>query len=183
MVPLILRTRSLALGFCLLAKVGFGDDCVASFVKQSLRFDLASASFGITAPTNGGFGIISAPLSPYPSLRDDPTLSWMTNATSAKYNQDFTNRVLRYGFREGPLAAIRISINSFLPGPAQIGTDEAAGERRRKELIQIQDELLKAKRSQKANPANARFRVQYGAMCSPGPESLFLMEIEITPFW
>ena len=105
----------------------------------------------------------------------------MTNATSAKYNQDFTNRVLRYGFREGPLAAIRISINSFLPGPAQIGTDEAAGERRRKELIQIQDELLKAKRSQKANPANARFRVQYGAMCSPA--NRFLMEIVITPFW
>jgi hypothetical protein len=173
-----MRTKSLALGICLLAGVTLGEDPLASFAKQSLGLDLASVSFGMPVPANGEYGIVAPPLSP-PPLADAAEVSWMTNAASGKYSHDFTNRVLRYGFRDGRLAAVRISINSLSPGAN--GWDQEKVEQRRKELIRIQAELTKASRGQRSNPDDASFRIQYGAMCAPSPESLFLMEIQITP--
>lgn len=107
-------------------------------------------------------------------------VSWRTNAASGKYNHDFPNRVLRYGFRDGRLVAIRVSINAMVidgrPEFGGPGFDE-----RRKELVRIQEDLRQARQAQTLNPDSARFRVQYGAMCGSSPESLFLMEIEIIP--
>jgi hypothetical protein len=169
-----MRAKSLALGICLLARVTFGGDAIASFAQQSLGLDLASIPFGTVIPTNDVYGATSAPLSPSPML-EIAEVSWMTNAASDKYNHDFTNRVLRFGVRDGRLAAVRISIHSFIPQASQEIFDQ-----RRKELVKIQDELIKANRSEKANP-DARYSMHSGAMCSPSPESLFLLEIQITP--
>jgi hypothetical protein len=35
--------------------------------------------------------------------------------------------------------------------------------------------------SHRMNDNDSNFRLQFGAMCSPSPESFFLMEIQITP--
>jgi len=169
-----MRAKSLALGICLLARVTFGGDAISSFAQQSLGLDLASIPFGEVIPTNEVYETTSAPLSPSPAL-ETKGVSWMSNAVCDKYNHDFTNRVLRCGVRDGRLAAVRISIHSFIPQAS-----EEIFAQRRKELVKIQDELWKANRSEKANP-DAKYSMHSGALCSPSPESLFLLEIQITP--
>jgi hypothetical protein len=172
-----MRTNSLFLGLCLLARASFGGDAIAPFAKQSLGVDPESISFGM--PANAEYGAAGAPLSPPPMVAA-AGVSWMTNAASEKYNHDFPNRVLRYGFRDGRLVAVRVSIDTIVvSGKFQFGTPEF--DAARKELIRIQDELIKAKKIQKLKPDDSRFGLQYGAMCGSSPESLFLMEIEITP--
>jgi hypothetical protein len=172
-----MRINPLFLGLCLLARASFGGDAVASFAKQSLGLDLDSLSFGMT--TNGEYGAMGDPLSPPPMVAA-AGVSWMTNAASGKYNHDFPNRVLRYGFRDGGLVAVRVSIDTIvISGKFQFGTPEF--DAARKELVLIQDELIKAKKTPKLKPNDSRFGIQYGAMCGSDPESLFLMEIEITP--
>jgi hypothetical protein len=180
---MILRTKSLFLGICLLARTTFGGETIASFAKQSLGLDLSSVSFGMPAQTNAGYGTVGPPNSPQ-TLADVAGISWMTNAASGTYNHNFPNRTLRYGFRDGRLTAVRVSINSY------VGTDEGnEGQRRekfeqpRKELVRIQEELVKASPGAPRlhNFDDASFHIQYGAMCAPTPESVFLAEIQITP--
>jgi len=148
---------------------------MASFAKQSLDFDPASVSFGMTVWTNSDYGLDSPPTST-PWNVTAPDILWMTNKASATYNNRFTNRVLRYGFRDGRLVMIRISISAIIPVQ-----DQEAFERRRKELLRIQDEFRKAELCQKRHPADADVRIQYGATCSPSRESLVLAEFQITP--
>jgi hypothetical protein len=64
-------------------------------------------------------------------------------------------------------------------GRALFGTKEF--EDLRKELVQIQDELMKARKVQKQNSETAKYHIQYATQCGPSPDSLFLMEIEFTP--
>ena len=54
-------------------------------------------------------------------------------------------------------------------------------QRRRKQLVQIQDDLIKASPTHKLSFEGGSFRIQYGATCAPTPESLFMAEIQITP--
>jgi len=177
-----MKMKSLLLVVCMLARVAFGGETIVSFAKESLGLDLAAIPFGNAARTNAGYGTAELPLSGL-GLPNGTGLSWMTNSVSEKYNHDFPNRFLKYGFHDGRLAAVRISISAF-GGP---GFNGGTGrwelvEQRRKVLLQIQAELIKARKAEKADPfADARFDIQYGAMCSPSPESLFLMEIQITP--
>jgi hypothetical protein len=167
----------------MLATAAFGGESVAPFAKQSLGIDLATIPFGKTVQTNGEYGLVTPPLSGTMPPIADAGFSWMTNAVSAKYTHDFPNRVLRYGFREGRLITIRISINAlFEPGTRESGTSEQSlFEHRHKELIQIQDELISANPSHKINFQDASYHLEYGAMCAPTADSLFLTETQITP--
>ncbi len=160
------------LGICLVPGLSFGAETVTSSVKQSFGFDPLSVSFG-TSPTNGQYGTAGLPLSP-PPLVAVPGTSWMTNATSAKYHQDFPSRIVRYGFRNGRLAAVRISLTCF-------EGNQNMYEERRKELLKIRDELIKHNPNHRLSYGDDGFRMQFGAMCGSEPESLFVMELEITP--
>jgi hypothetical protein len=163
--------NSLLLGICLLARVTFGGEPVASFAKQTLGLDLSSISFGTTAQTNDGYGMVDKV--------DAAGVSWMTNAASGKYNHAFPNRFLRYGFRDGKLVAVGVHIHSFIPEASPEIIDQ-----RRKELVRIQDELYKAVKAgpgHQSNLADSSFRLQNSVMCSSTPESLFVMDIQITP--
>ena len=103
----------------------------------------------------------------------------MTNTVSLKYNLDFSSRVLRYGFRDGKLYAINIFISSFTPAVSLF--DKTLLKQRQQELVKIQEELLKANPSHSLNFDDGSYQIRYGAMCAPTPESLFTMELEITP--
>ncbi|EEF59991.1 hypothetical protein [Pedosphaera parvula] len=163
---------------CLLTRASFGGEAIASFAKQSLGIDLASIPFGSAEPNNSKWGYVGAPQST-DFLKTATNVAWMTNAVSVKYKQDHSNRILRYGFREGKLVVIRISINSFMP-PSENGFENIVSERR-KELAKIQEELSKASTNHRLSFDDGSFQTRYGAMCAPIPESLFLIELEIGP--
>lgn len=158
----------------------FGGETIGSVAKQSLGLDLASVSFGQAAGTGGGYGIVDPPLSPVPSLAL-AGVSWMTNAASANYHRDFPIRVLRYGFRDGRLVALRVSISVFADANDANGFGTKVFDERRKQLLEIHDELIKASPSHRLNFDDASFRIQCHVMCGPERESLFLLEIQITP--
>lgn len=168
---------------CLLAGTTLGAEGYVSFAKQSLGLDLGTIPFGTTAQTNGGFEKADPPLGGI-GMPETAGLSWMTSSVSETYHHDFPIRFLKYGFRDGKLAAVRISISAF-GGPGFTGGNGGweLVEQRRKELVQIQGELTKARQAEKApDPfADARFDIKCGTMCSSSPESLFVMEIQITP--
>jgi len=171
-------TWVLIVGINLLAMTDMAADPTELFTKQSLSFDVAAVPFETTNRT--GFGGSAAPISPIP-LQDANTI-WMTNSVSGAYHHNFPVRFLRFGFRDGRLAAVRISINSF---DGLNTVDESATappdtvEKIRKELRQIQGQFNRLI----SNPQykSSRFRVQCGVMCGPQAESLFLMELEVTP--
>jgi len=175
-----LRTKLLFLGIGLLARMAFGEETITSFAKQSLGLDLGSVPFGMTAQTSGEYEKVGPPLSPAPMMVDDPSVSWMTNAASGKYHHDFPNRVLRYGFREGRLVAVRISIDSMVDSKGH-PADRETLDQGRKELIRIQDEFAKVSPPGHQLNDDPSFRIHWGCICGPQPESLFLMEIQITP--
>lgn len=166
---------SLFLGSCLVAITTFGAETVSSFVKGSLGFDVASIPFG--ASTNSEYQLADAPLSPSP-LTTQSDISWRTNAVSGKYSDEFPNRLLRFGFRDGRLVAARISLTAF---SGAVPIDAEALNKRRKELIQIQEQLGKVGWTRALNTNDSNFRMGYGAMCAPTAESVFLMEFHITP--
>jgi hypothetical protein len=174
-----MKRELLFLGLYLVAGSAFGGETVASFAKQTLGLDLASVPFGMIAGSNSDYKMTESPTMPSPFVVD-PKISWKTNAASAKYARDFPNRTLRYAFRDGQLVAIRITISAFTRSGSSDSSDTAQFEQRRKELVRIQEELLKASPIQKLNFEDGGFRVQYGASCGPTPESLLISEIEIT---
>jgi hypothetical protein len=175
---MIIKTKSLIVGIGLLAGATFGGQTIESFTKQSLGLDLGTVPFGMTAQTN--FGKADAPASP-PLIGTN--LVWMTNSLSGMYRHEHPNRLLKYGFLDARLASIRITINSFegIDTVKAFGTNNEIFEQRRKELRQILDAIKKIRSSPQSENKDASFRVQYRAMCSPSPESLFQMEIEIAP--
>src|SRR6476659_284261 len=111
-----------------LANVALGGEQITAFAKHSLGLDLAKVSFG--APTNGELKLTTAPISPSP-LSTDTNLVWMTSDASNQYRQNFPNRILKYGFRDGRLSAIRISISLFADQGAEVY------KRQKEELVQI----------------------------------------------
>jgi hypothetical protein len=172
-----IKTNSLLLALFLSVPAAFAVDPIASFAKQSLGLDLEKISFKTTTSTD--YGATAAPLTIAPLVAEGGTI-WQTNAASGKYSQDYPSRTLRYAFREDRLVAIRVSMNSMvINGRALFGTKEF--EDLRKELVQIQDELMKARKVQKQNSETAKYHIQYATQCGPSPDSLFLMEIEFTP--
>lgn len=162
---------------CLLARMALGEELLRPFAKQSLGFDLAAVPFGMDTQTS--FGATDAPVSPPPLTGTN--VAWMTNALSAKYRHDYPNRVLRYGFREGRLEVVRISISAFdgVPDLGAVGAGKEVSERR-KELRQIMDKIVEFKSNAQSRRKVAGFGFQYGAMCAPSLESLYLLEIEFT---
>lgn len=169
------KTKAVLLAICLLALVTFGQEPVAAFAKQSLGFDLASISFRTTKQTSPGFSITEPPMSPSP-MTGDTNISWMTNAVSAKYRQNFPNRLLKFGFRDDRLEVIQISIDSFA-----VGQTPAVVVVQRKELVRIHDELIKSPANHHPGIYDSSYQLRTGAMCAPSPESLFLMEFQFTP--
>jgi hypothetical protein len=159
-----------------------GGETIASFSKQTLGFDLAAVPFGKSAQTNGGYGETTAPATAGNGELPKADFLWMTNGASAKYDNDFPNRSLKYGFRDGKLAAVRISIGAFgRPGFSGEMANQELFKQRRNELVKIQNALRDASPNHHLSFDDASFHIQYGAMCAPIPESLFLMEIQITP--
>lgn len=167
---------------CLAAGAARGGEPIASFTKQTLRFDLAAVPFGTTNQTNGAYSETTAPLSSTNGELPKADFTWMTDTAAGKYNHDFPNRFVKYGFRDGKLAAVCISISAF-GGPDFKGGNEGQEffDQRRKELMKIQNALRDASPNHRLSFDDANFHIQYGAMCAPTPESLFLMEIQITP--
>ena len=178
-----MRTGILVLSVIWSAATGaFGTETYESFARESLGIDLASMPFHVAAQSNDGFQGTTAPLSGV-TMPEAAGLLWTTNEISAKYHRDFPNRVLRFGFSEQThkLTAVRVSISMY-GGPGFTG-DNSSQEimaRRRKELIQIQDSFLKARKVEKVAPNPSRYEIRSGAMCSPAPDSLVLLEFQIT---
>lgn len=174
------KTKSLLVGICLLAGATFAGQTVESFTKQSLGLDLATVPFGMTARTD--YTHADAPVSPPPLTGTN--VIWTTNAASGLYRRQFPNRILRFGFRNGRLDVVRISISTFDGGDVvnAFRDDEKISERRRNELRQILDEINKFRSNPEFNSKRkgAGFDIRYGAMCAPTPESLFILEAEIT---
>ncbi len=170
-----IKTKALFLGICLLAQATFAAETIASFVKQILAFDLATVSFGTTNQTNDEYKPAGSPLS-MPAMTTPTNVLWMTNTVSAKYHQDFPNRILRYGFLEGRLVSLRISIDSI----KAMVSDQELFKQQHKELIQIQDEYIKTGPSRRFNQDDTTFQIHSGVMCGSG-DSLFIAEFEITP--
>jgi hypothetical protein len=178
---MIVKTKSLIVGICLLAGATFGGQTVELFTKQSLGLDLATVPFGMTAGTN--YAHADAPVSPPPLTGTN--VSWTTNVASELYHRHFPNRILRLGFRNGRLETVRISISAFDGGNvvSAFGDGEKIFERRRDELRQIMGEIIKIRSSPESDSKRKGpgFDIRYGAACAPTPESLVLLEIEITP--
>jgi hypothetical protein len=174
------KSRLLLFVVCLLAKGAVGAETYVSFAKESLGLDLTTLTLGTVVDTNSGFEKVEGPSSGG-QLPDGDGLTWMVNDISAKYRHDFPNRTLKYGFRDGKLIAVRVSIGAFgAPGVAGGNIQQELIDGRRKELVQIQDEYWKVRKAEKAATEQSCYEIRYGAMCAPSPESLFLMEMQIT---
>jgi hypothetical protein len=150
------RTRFLFLGICLLAKAVFGRDAIELIAKGSLGLDLSYVPFGTVMQTNGEFGIATPPRIITPFLTNDAGLAWVTNATCAKYHHDFPTRELRYGFHDGRLAAVRISISRW--GFSEPKPDVALLKQRDKEISDIQKQVFKWY-------DDGKFHTQWGEIC------------------
>jgi hypothetical protein len=175
-----MRAKVVLFAICLTATGAFGAETYESFAKESLGVDVPSLPFGKAVDTNSGFANTDAPLSGVGLPKSDGMI-WMVNDDSAKYRTNFPNRLLKYGFRDGQLAAVRVSISAFGgPGFAGGNSSPELFEQRRKELIQIHETFVKVRNAEKAASKSSRYEIRYGAMCAPTPESLFLMEFQIT---
>ncbi len=160
---------------CLAAKTALGADSVSEFAKQSLDLDLGSIRWNSAVKSNE-YTIVSPPMS-LPPLGYSVGVVWATNAASVKYSKEHPDRDLKFGLSNGQIAAVRVSISAFKGGAMTGGKIN----QRRHELVQIQSELNQFKQAQKVNPGEGSFKVQSGAMCSSGPDSIVMLEIEITP--
>ena len=104
----------------------------------------------------------------------------MTNSFTEKYHQEYPTRTLRFGVRGEEIVCLRISTitaaNSL--DPAQ---DSAAYTRRKDDLIQIQDALLRASPTRKFNFQDGAHSIKYMVNCSPDTNSIFQQELEIAP--
>jgi hypothetical protein len=179
----LMRTKLFALfAVCLMATAAIGAETYESFAKESLGIDLTTVPFGVAAQTNDGFQGTTAPLSGV-GLPDAVDFLWTTNEISVKYQRDFPNRVVRFGFSDHThkLAAVRVSISMYGgPGFAGDNSRQEIMAQRRKELIQIQDSLVKTRKAEKIASNPGRYEIRSGAMCSPAPDSLVLLELQIT---
>jgi len=168
---------SLLFGFCLLVQVAPGEEIIGPFAKKSLGLDLATVPFGQAVQANDGYAPEGSPLQLFLSTTNDVSFSWMTNPLSAQYRKNFLNRTLRFGFHNGRLAVVRISTSALESNGAAIESES----QRRKELFQLQEELLKASPTHKSNFEDGAFRIRYAVSCGPDEHSVFVQEFEISP--
>jgi hypothetical protein len=175
-----IRAKVVLFAICLTAASAFGAETYETFAKESLGLDLKTLPLGTAVETNNAFAKTDAPISGV-GLPEGNGLTWMVNDVSAKYKTNYPNRMLKYGFRDGKVAAVRISISAF-GGPGFAGGNSSQEEfaERRKELIKIHEAFAKVRKGEMAAPNSSRYYIRYGAMCAPTPESLFLMEFQIT---
>jgi hypothetical protein len=171
-----MRKFWLVLGGCLLAAVAaFGQDTVAGFAKKTLAVDLADFPFG--RQINPHFLPLAAGTYLGPPLKGDADLTWYQNDGCTNYTETFPDRSLIFGFKDGRLAAIRVSVNALTAAnPAELKA-------KRERLAKIQAELYQAMAGDKSKSDfyNGSCRVQYLAMCGPNNESLFCATIQIIP--
>jgi hypothetical protein len=175
-------TAALLFSICLFSQNSRGGGAITSFARQSLGLDLSSIPFGAAAPGAEDYKPTQAPPSEtYGNFATN--VNWMSNSLSEKYHHKFANRILRFGFSDGKLSAIRLSISAFAGRPADSSQREISTfiDRQRKELIKIQDRLRSANPAHHLNFSDGTFQTHYAALCSPAPDSLLLMELEIAP--
>jgi hypothetical protein len=163
------------LGFCLITHAVSAAEPIASFAKSSLALELGSLPFG-TIPRSNGFAPTAAPLQL--SLTNDASLAWMTNALSEKYHQEFPSRVLRFGLQGDEIVCIRISTSVFNPSGDNTNTSL---DRRRADLIHIQESLLRVSPRQRMSFEDGAYSIRYSVSCSPETNSIFCQELEIAP--
>lgn len=170
-----MRTIPLLFGLCLLSKATLAAEPIADFAKQALALDLKALPFGKVATLSKGFG--DTPTPPRAFVMTNATdVSWMTNAFTEKYHQEFPSRTLHFGVRNEKIVSLRISTSVF--GNNSSSADSA---RRKADLIQIQEALLKASPQERFNFEDGVHSLKYRADCSPDTNSIVVQELEIAP--
>lgn len=173
-----ITSKLLFLAICLVAEIAVGAETYESFARNSLGVDTTTLQFGKAASANSGFIQTQAPMTGA-GLPDAAGLSWMVNSNSILYQNKYPNRTLKYGFRDGKLAAVRISISAFAADGSGGSAREDLIDKRRKELVKIHENFSEARKAEKAASNHSLYNIKYGAMCAPSPESLFVMEMQI----
>lgn len=168
---------------------GISSGIVSHFASSTLAINLQDYQFGqqLDGSYRPAAGVYYGP-----PLTGDETLEWYQNAASAAYPGMFPHRNLTFGFKNGRLAAIRVSLTTF---------GVPAGEERKLaqgDLVNVQDAYYGARREAKAagiaaedqakaptkpgesRGRDGRYRVQYMPMCGPNMDSLFCASVQIT---
>jgi len=170
-----MKGKLLLFGILLAARMAFSAEDVGQFAKQSLGLDLASIPFGESAATTSGYAITDPPL-PLTLGSNEQSFSWRTSAISKEYRQKFPNRTLIFGFKNDRLAAVRITADVVVN----------PNEKNRAELLQIYEDLFKGNSDLRATTRkfpfdDDRFHLKVAASCGLDRQSLFIMELHITP--
>jgi hypothetical protein len=169
-----MRTMPLLLGLCLLTKATLAAEPIADFAKQALALDLKALPFGKSPALTEGFGYATMPGGMFMTNATD--VSWMTNTFTAKYHQEFPSRTLHFGVRAEKIISLRISNSVF--GNNLSPADYA---RRKADLIQIQEALLKASPQKQFDFEDGDHSIKYQAHCSPDTNSIVVQELVIAP--
>jgi hypothetical protein len=169
-----MRTMPLLLGLCLLTKATLAAEPIADFAKQALALDLKALPFGKSPALTEGFGYTTMPGGMFMTNATD--LSWMTNAFTEKYHQEFPSRTLHFGVRGEKIISLRISNSVF--GNYLSPADYA---RRKADLIQIQEALLKASPQKQFDFEDGAHSIKYQVHCSPDTNSIVVQELVIAP--
>ena len=123
--------------------------------------------------TNSQYGLVDAPW----RTTGQPApvgLVWVTNSVSGKYHTDHPDRVLSYGFKSGRLAVVNIAISSFSDHGSRFDATHH-------QLIEIEQEIRKTDRKNQQRHDSLHFQLEHSVMCGPESDSLFAMEIQISP--
>jgi hypothetical protein len=173
------RKMGFFLVICLATGVAFGQSPIDKFAKESLALDLASTPFGTALDRHfqpwGRQGLVLPPL--WEATTNENSLDWYESEASTNYAKNFPNRKLVFGFKDGRLAAVRITLTSMLNEPNDSENVKAA----RLELQKVQDALLNSSAQHKLNFEDGSLRTLYSATCGTTPDSLFYSVIQIMP--
>ena len=145
--------------FCFLIICGFSGfvasaDPIATFANETLKIDLDFIEFG----------------SPFPATNQ----LWLTNATTEKYEAEFPERSITYGYQAGKLDALKVSLSTIshnFPSKDILLT-------RQKTLKQILEKFYAAK---KENQPERKYHVEYNVTCSSVENDLFFFTLTISP--
>ena len=165
----------LLLGLCLLTKATLAAEPIADFAKQALALDLKALPFNKAPALTEGFGYTTMPPAGF-FMTNTTGLLWMTNAFTVKYHQEFPSRTLHFVVRAEKIVSLRISNSVF--GNNLSPADYA---RRKADLIQIQEALLKASPQKRLSFEDGAHSIKYRVDCSPDTNSIVVQELEIAP--
>lgn len=173
------RKTWLSLAICLAAGVAFCQSAIEKFARESLAIDLNSSPFGTALDRHfqplGNLGLVVLPS--WQATNGENSLDWYKSESFTDYARNFPNRKLMFGFKDGRLAAVRITLTSMLNEPNDSERVKAA----RLELQKVQDALLNSSPQHKLSFEDGSLRILYSATCSPAPDSLFYSVIQIMP--